>query len=387
MQPFIAFFLVTLTGVFSSTLLKKLHIPWVAALIVGGILMGPSFLDIIQVNETIGFFAQMGLIFLMFMAGLETKLSSFKESSNKLFFLSFVNGFIPFLVGFVLFKYLGFENITALLIGTVFVSSSIAVVVPTLEANNMFKSWVGRSVVTTSMIQDVASLIMLSIILQDIQPVTEFPLYVFYPLLIISLIVFRYLIPKLRDILEGFFSKDDMYQHELGIIFLILIGTVIVFELLGLHSIIGGFFAGLVLSEKVNDEVLKGKLNAISYGFFIPTFFIVVGLTADVGLLSNIQNAIPLVLAIVVGSIAAKFISGYLGARAVKFENLDSLFFGASSIPQLSTTLAVAYTAREFGLISEDVNTALVLLSIISTFLGPSLMIALRKKSFKKNST
>ena len=79
MKPFLGFFFITLTGLFSSTLLKKLHIPWVAALIIGGMILGPDGINILHPDETMSFIADMGLIFLMFMAGLETKYSTIKK--------------------------------------------------------------------------------------------------------------------------------------------------------------------------------------------------------------------------------------------------------------------------------------------------------------------
>lgn len=380
MQPFIAFFLVILTSIFSSTLLKKLHLPWVAALIVGGILMGKSGLDIIPLNDTVDFIAQMGLIFLMFMAGFETRLSSFKNSrKNHMYYLAFVNGFIPFLTGILISQYLGYSPLASLLMGTVFVSSSIAVVIPTLEANDMIEHRLGKSVISAIIVQDVASLILLSILLQDTQPATELPLFFFYPLLLLTLVGLRNILPKVQEYFNKNYEGDDLFQQQLRVVFLILLGTVIFFEMLGLHSIIGGFFAGLVLSESVDHDVILGKLRAISYGFFIPTFFIVVGMKTDLSVLANAENVLPLIILIVLGSVLSKFVSGFLGARIVSFNFRDAAFFGASSIPQLSTTLAVAYTAREFGIIDENLNTALVLLSIITTFFGPTLMRAIRK--------
>jgi Kef-type K+ transport system membrane component KefB len=157
-----AFFLVLLTGLLSSTLLKKLHLPWVAALLLGGVLIGPYGLDIFEPDSTVKFISDMGLVFLMFMAGLEVKLSGFKKCVLSFFALSVVNGLLPFVVGMGIAYYYGYSRITMFLLGTVFVSSSIAVVIPTLEANNLFDLKIGKAVMATSIIQDVASLFLLS---------------------------------------------------------------------------------------------------------------------------------------------------------------------------------------------------------------------------------
>lgn len=380
MGPFFPFFLIVSVGLFSAALLRKLHFPWVVALILGGILIGPQGLHLLTPDSTTEFIGQLGLTFLMFMAGLETKLSSFKESSRDLFLLAFINGFIPLLLGLGIGYYLGYNLTTMFLIGTVFVSSSIAVVVPTLEANHMFDLKIGRAVMTTSILQDVASLLLLSVLLQNISPISNIPLFVLYPLLTVIIMALLYALPRLEKFLTSLKDKEDLFQEELRSVLLILVGTVIIFELLGLHSIIAGFFVGLVLSDKVTDEVLIGKIRAISYGIFIPTFFVLIGLNTNIKVIFEAEAAFFIILLVVVGSIASKFFSGILGAKMVGFNNEQAVFFGATSIPQLSTTLAVSYTANNLGLISNSLNTAFVVLSIVSTIIGPILMSSIDRK-------
>jgi Kef-type K+ transport system membrane component KefB len=374
MESLTAFFVIIFVGLFSGALLRKLHFPWVIALILGGIFIGPEFLDIFEPNYTTEFIGDVGLIFMMFMAGLETKLDSFKESSNKLLLLALINGFVPFLIGMSLGYVLGYKPVTILFMGVVYISSSVAIVIPTLEANNLFKFQIGRAVMTTSILQDVASLIALSFLLQKISPVTDIPLYLFYPMMIISLIILRYSLPKIQEVLESVIVKKDLFQEELRAVFLILFGTILIFELLGLHPIVGGFFVGLVLSDSISHDVLLGKIRAIGYGVFIPTFFVLVGLNTDLKIIFQAENALFTVLLVVTSSILAKLLSGYFGAKIVGYDNAKALFFGASSVPQLSTTLAVSYTATTLGIIGPEINTAFVALSIISTMVGPILM-------------
>lgn len=372
--PFLAFFLIMLVGLLSASLLRKLHFPWVVSLIIGGIIIGPQALDILQPDATTEFIGQLGLTFLMFMAGLETKLSSFKELGVKAVILAFVNGYFPFLLGVGIGHLLGYSAITSLLIGTVFISSSVAVVIPTLEANNIFNLKIGKSIMAAIVLEDVASLIVLSVMIQNTSPTTSLPLFVFYPLMLIAVVSLRFLLPKLRKIFTFLTTKDDLFQDELKSVFLMLIGTVIFFEILGLHSIIGGFFAGLVLADTITEKILIGKIRAICYGIFIPTFFILIGIHTDINVILNAQGAWVVILLVTAGSIISKFSSGFLGSILVGFNKKQATYFGASSIPQLSTTLAVAYSAQSFGFITNELFTALVTLSIVSTFIGPFIM-------------
>ncbi len=375
MESFYPFFLIVFSGVFFSMLSIRTHIPWAVMLIIGGVVFGPSVLGILSIDPTIDFIGQIGLVFLMFMAGLETKISHFKEFQKNLLLLAGINGLIPFIVGFGLVLLLGYELITALIVGVIFISSSVAVVIPTLEVTGMLRTKLGQSVIITTVLQDITSLVLLSLLLQSVDPVTEVPLYIFYPVLLGVLIGLRLLIPKLRAWVTSV-TKDSpgLFQLEFRSTFLILIGTVIAFELLGLHPIVAGFFSGLVLADSIKSKILKDKIKTISYGIFIPTFFIVVGLQTDVSVFQDTRTVL-LIMVLLVGSlVASKYISGYVAARVVGFDMLESKFFAATSLPQLSTTLATAFVAFSLGLIDQTLLTSLVILSVVTVLLSPVLI-------------
>jgi Kef-type K+ transport system membrane component KefB len=381
MEEFYPFFLIIFAGVFFSMVFRRIHVPWVVGLILGGIIAGPHVLDILKITPTTEFISQIGLIFLMFMAGIETRVSNFKNFRGGLAWLSFINGAVPFAVGLGLAFFFGYGWTSALLVGIIFVSSSIAVVIPSLERNNLLHTKLGQSVVITSVIQDIASLVMLSLVLQNLNPVTKLPLIIFYPLVIGVLIAFRFLLPKA----DKFFTKSvegsqDVFQQEFRATFLILVGTVISFELLGLHPIIAGFFAGLTLSDSIKSTILKEKIRTISYGIFIPTFFILIGAQTDITILSDVRGSLVLVTVMVVGSVLSKLISGWIGGRMVGFTSDQALLFGISSVPQLSTTLAVAFTALSLELIDQKLITAMVALSVITVMVSPILMNLLGKR-------
>ena len=375
MEAFYPFFLALFAGVFFSIVSRRIHIPWVIALILGGIVLGPNVLDWLETNETIDFIAQIGLIFLMFMAGLETRLADGEAFQGKLLLLATINGLVPFGVGFGIGVMLNYGFLTALILGVVFTSSSIAVVIPALERQNLLGTQLGQSIVITTVLQDIASLIALSLILQNIDPITSLPLYIFYPVVIVTLVALKFFIPKIRRFfLEAIRTSPDLFQLEFRSTLLILIDTVIIFELLGLHPIIAGFFSGLILSGTIHDSALKEKIRTISYGVFIPTFFIVMGLQTDISVFFQSTDAIAVVLIIVCGSVLSKLSSGWLGGRLGGFSNSESFLFASTSIPQLTTTLATAFTAFSFGLIDETLLTALVALSVVTVLLSPMFM-------------
>ena len=375
MEEFYPFFLIVFSGVFFSMLSIRTHIPWAVMLIVGGIVAGPSGFDIISINPTIDFIGQIGLIFLMFMAGLETKFSHFGGFKKSLLLLPFINGLIPFLVGVTVTWLLGYEPLTALIVGIIFVSSSVAVVIPTLDVSGVLHTKSGQSVVISTVLQDITSLVLLSLLLQTVSPVTEVPLYVFYPVLFGVLIALRLLIPRLREwVVSMTTDSPDLFQLEFRSTFLILIGTVIAFELLGLHPIVAGFFSGLVLADSIKSKVLKDKIKTISYGIFIPTFFIVIGLQTDMHVFRDMGAVMVVLVSIVMALVVSKYLSGYFAARLTGFSKVESNFFAATSLPQLSTTLATAFVAFNLGLLDQTLLTSLVMLSVFTVLLSPILI-------------
>jgi Kef-type K+ transport system membrane component KefB len=377
MAELLSFLVLISASLFLSELFRRFHLPYVVALILAGIIIGPYGFSLFEMNETMDFLGSIGLVFLMFMAGMEIKLSSFKSIGNSSAKFALINGAVPFLAGFGIASFFGYDPISSLLLGIIFVSSSIAVVIPVMESTGLMKLKLGKTIVAGTIVEDVLSLILLSMFLQSADPTSGMPLPLFYLFVFLMLAALRILLPKAR---EWFFSLNPgveyHFEQELRFILVMLVGTVVLFDLLGMHAIIAGFFAGLVLSDSITNETLRRKLHAVSYGIFIPVFFIIIGTQTDVSILYRWGDALSLVLAVVAASILAKFASGWLAAKACGFDSKESSLAGVSTIPQLSTTLAVAFVGLEMGLLDDSMITAMIILSIATTFIGPILMSA-----------
>jgi len=370
-MEFLPFFLILLATVLFAAAFRRFHLPWVLALITAGVVVGPYGLEVAEVTPTLGFLSQIGLIFLMFMAGLETKFDSFKELKYDIGWLSALNSLIPLAAGIALGFWFEFSLTASLLIGIIFMSSSIAVIIPTLESLNLTHTKLGKSIVSSTIIEDVLSLILLSILLQSVNPLTSLPLPSFYFLLALIMGGFAYGLPKIRALIPHHRDEKDLFESEVRLIFALLIGVVVTFELLGLHPIIAGFFAGLVLSESIKSEILIEKLRTMSYGIFIPVFFVVIGMETNIGILTESAAVLGLIATIVCVSVGTKFFSGWIGGKIIGFKNKEASIIGLATIPQLSTTLAVVFTAVETGLLPEELIAAMVALSIVTTLIAP----------------
>ncbi len=372
-MEFLSFFLVFLVAVLFSEVLRKLHLPWVATLIIGGMVLGSPLLDW-EPTETIEFLGQIGLIFLMFMAGLETKMSGFLRLWRSVGIFSLLNAGMPFATGLIIGAAFGLDLAGAILLGIIFISSAVAVVIPVLENNKLLGTEAGRLVTSAAVLQDILALVLLAVFMQTAAPTAEgLPLKWFLILTPLSIILLRLIVPKIEKTLS-LNIEEKGFERNVRSLLVILLGTVVIFELLGLHPIVGGFFAGLILSDSLFNQRLRDKVHTMSYGLFIPVFFIVIGATTDLTIFREMEHLWWLMLAIVGGSMAAKFFSGYLGARILNFTRLEGSIMGSTTMPQLSITLAIAYAGAEkglFGELSEGITTSLVALTIVTSILVP----------------
>jgi len=370
MDEFVIFLVILVAGIFFSELFKRLHLPYVPALIVAGIVVGPLGLNLVELTPSMLFLGSIGVIFLMFIAGLEVKTDYLTSIWKRVGLCAVINGGLPGFVGFTISYVFGYELITSILLGTIFVSSSIAVIIPSLQEKGLINTEYGSVIVGTVVIEDIASLFLLSIILQTANPTTNLPLPLFISVVIFSIVLIKYFLPKIENV---FFERRGRggVEENVQFVLVLLVSVAVYFELLGMHAIVAGFLVGLILSKAIKNKPIESKLHVLSYGVFIPVFFLEVGLETDLTVFLEASDTVLLSLAVVGGLILSKILSGYLCGRLMGFSRKERLLFGVASTPQLSTSLAVAFTALELGLIDSSLQVSIVLLSITTVLVAP----------------
>jgi len=384
MPALLPFFVILISGLIFSEIFKRLHLPYVTALIIAGILIGPLFLNLIQVDETVSFIGSIGVVFLMFITGSEVKWASFQKMGKDIIFLSFLNGAIPFITGFGIGWFFGYDFFTSIVLGTVFLSSSIAVIIPSLESNKLIDTKIGKTIISATVFEDITSLILLAFILQSFSQKSPIPLPVYIPTIILLIIGLKIVIPKIEKMYQSRKKGKDLFESELRFVFVVLLAAVLLFESIGMHAIIAGFIIGIILGNSIRDKI-EEKIRTVSYGIFIPTFFLIIGMQTDLSVFL-LERSVLLTYFIVIGLISSKIVSGWIGGRLIKFSGKESLLIGVSTVPQLSTTLATAFAALEFGILNQEIITSLVVLSIVTTLAVPltiKLIISSRKFSIK----
>jgi len=268
--------------------------------------------------------------------------------------------------------YGGIGVFASLLLGICFSSSSIGVIAPILREFKI-ESKIQSTLTSAVFLEDVISLILLAILLNTVAPISAIPLIFFPAALLVFLLVVLFLIPILQKWLFYWERKEDAFAGPMRAVMVTLALVALMAELIGVHAMVGGFLAGLTLSDMlIKRGKIKDRIFAISYGFLIPIFLLNLGMTTNISTLFSPADALFTFL-IVSTLIVSKSVSGFLGARLLGFNSRISLGMGVLTSAQMSTTLATASLGLQYGLFTEDILAALVVLSIFSIVIAPLL--------------
>jgi Kef-type K+ transport system membrane component KefB len=369
---FLLFLIWIAAAFFFPMLLRRFQIPWVTAVIFAGMVLGPYGLNVVNQGEVMDFLATIGLVFLMFTAGLDTKFSVLKKAGKEVLTFSLVNLAIPFSTGILVGTYLGLNFFSSLVLGVCFSSSSVGLIVPMLKELKL-KSKVKSTLVSSLFLEDVISLVLLAILLNAVVPISPIPLEIFPFVLLVFVLVVLYVIPILQEWLFWCGPSKDVFAGGVRAVFITLAIVALMAELIGVHAMVGGFLAGLTLSDMLKRrKKLEENIIAISYGFLIPIFLLSLGMTTNIAALFAPGDALSTGL-IVLSLIVSKSVSGFIGGRLAGFPLRISWGMGVMTIAQMSTTLATASLAFQYGIFDENIVAALVLLSIVTIILTPLL--------------
>ena len=359
--------IILLLGVVVPELFRMIRMPFIGALILMGAILGPNGFNWVYADPILQFFAFLGGAFLMLLAGLEAKLSVLRHSKKEITHMAIINGTIPFIFGIVVTRLLGYSWATSFMVGVVFISSSVAIVASTLHHTHLIKKKIGKLILSTTVTEDIVSLLLLGVLVQTADQITPMPLPLYFAVLFVSLIALKVAIPTIADY---FFKrrKKNQYERETRFVLVILLSVLLYFSGLGVHPIVAAFFVGVLLSDVVKDNRIYQKFHTLGYGIFVPVFFFIVGMELNIDVLLSLNIA---VITIVLTSILSKVASGYYGARKLGMRKITAKIFAVATTPQLTTTLAVTYGGLTSGILDDVLVTAILTLSVITTIISP----------------
>jgi Kef-type K+ transport system membrane component KefB len=290
-------------------------------------------------------FADIGILFLLFISGLETDLFKMKKMGKAATFTAIIGVIVPLILGIFAGIYFGFELWVSVVIGLTLVATSVGVTVRTLMNLDKLDSDFGITILGAAVIDDVIGIILLAFILGGS------PIYLTIKILIYFLIFF-YIGLKIIDKLLALGDKLRLPKSLLSISLAILFIYTYFADKAGITGIIGGFIAGLLIGNTIiGSKRIKQDIHVIGEGLFIPLFFVWVGASVD---LSAFLSVGFFALVIIIISIVGKIIGCGLGARLAGLNGRDSLLVGVGMIPRLEMAIVTVTIAISHGLIKDQ---------------------------------
>jgi Kef-type K+ transport system membrane component KefB len=394
-MPFTGLVIVTAVAFAAPLLLglaPGLRLPAVVLELVAGILIGPSVLGWVEINEPIRVLSLIGLAFLLFLAGLEIEFDRLRGKRLELVGLSFLASFaIAIVVAFGLSAIGQIDD--ALFVAIILVATSLGVVVPVLKDANKLSSDLGQLVVAAASVADFGAVILLSLFFSRESSGIGAQLILLGGFAVAAAVAVLALLGVERTmVLTRVFLRlqDTTAQIRVRGAFLLLVGFVALAEGLGLEVILGAFLAGAVLTLIDRDRAMthpefRTKLEAAGFGIFIPVFFVASGVQFDLGALFASGSTVALVPLFLAAILVVR------GLPALVYRTtLSRLETGVAALLQ-STTLpfivAAAMIGMELEVIDDATGAALIAAGLLSVLLFPLLALTLLRRGEREPVT
>jgi Kef-type K+ transport system membrane component KefB len=335
-------------------------------LIISGVVIGPYGLNILEKNSAIDLFSTIGLLYIMFIAGLELDMNQFKSNRNKSLLFGFFTFIIPMAIGFpVCFYFLKFEFNASLLTASMFATHTL-VAYPIVSKLGISKNEAVAITVGGTILTDTAVLIILAVIIGNSQGnlSTDFWIRLIISLTIFSGIMF-YIIPKIA---KWFFQKleSEKHSHYIFVLSIVFLAAFLA-EVAGVEPIIGAFVAGLALNKLIpHSSALMNRIEFIGNSLFIPFFLISVGMLVDVSVILNGPSALIVAATLSLVALFGKWIAAFFTQIVFKYTNAQrQLIFGLSSA-HAAATLAVILVGFKAKILDENILNGTIVLILIT---------------------
>ncbi|MCW1735958.1 cation:proton antiporter [Anaerorudis cellulosivorans] len=369
-DPILVFLVLLAIVLIIPSLFKRINLPSIIGLIIAGILVGPYGFDILSNDSGMEMFSTIGLMYIMFTAGLELDFNEFVANRNKSLIFGFFTFMFPLLIGYPICRYvLGYDQMPAFLTASMF-STHTLVSYPIVSRMGVSKNQAIAITVGGTIFTDAAVLIILAIITSANDGALNggFWVKLIVSLILFSIIVFL-LIPKLA---KWFFQKveDDKYSHYIFVLFILFVCGFLA-ELGGLEPIIGAFAAGLALNRLIpHTSALMNRIDFFGNALFIPIFLISVGMIVDVKVVLTGWETLIVALVLTCVAIMGKWLAAFFTQKAFNYSaSQRGLIFGLSS-SHAAATLAIIIVGYQAGILDEYILNGTIILILITCIIS-----------------
>ena len=356
-------------------LTRRIEMPQVVGALVAGLLLGPACFNIVQESEFLDHIAEIGVIVLMFSAGLETDISELKKSGRNSFVIAVIGVLVPLIAGYVLASFFNTEPgafLQNMFIGVILTATSVSISVETLKEMGKLSTPSGNAILGAALIDDILGIVALTIItgMADTSvQLTEVMLKIvaFFVLAVIVGIFARKGIEKLFDRYQKVHRRFSILSFAFCLLF-----AYVAEAFFGVADITGAFIAGLIISGTSRCNYVQMRIETLSYLLISPVFFASIGLKVVLPEMSTsimIFSVLLLVLAIL-----TKIVGCGLGAKLCRYENIQSLRIGIGMVSRGEVALIVASKGMKVGLMNEAFFGPIIIMVVLTTVITPILL-------------
>lgn len=370
-NPVLVFALILLIILVSPILLRRINIPGIIVLIVSGIIIGPHGVGLLEQNSAIDLFSTIGLLYIMFIAGLELDMNEFKVNRNKSFLFGFFTFSLPLAIGFpVCYYFLGYGFNASFLTASMFATHTL-LSYPIVSKMGVSKNEAVAITVGGTILTDTAVLIILAIIMGNAQEgglTADFWVRLAISLTIFVSIMF-FIVPKVA---RWFFThmEKEKHSHYIFVLTVVFLSAFLA-ELAGVEDIIGAFLAGLALNRLIpHSSALMNRIEFMGNSLFIPFFLISVGMLVDVSVIFSGYMAIVVAITLSIVAISGKWLASWLTQLVFKYTAAQrKVIFGLSS-GHAAATLAVIIVGYNADIIDENILNGTVILILVTSIVA-----------------
>ena len=350
--------------------------PQVVGALLAGVLVGPSCLGLIEETEFITYTAEIGVILLMFTAGLDTDIQEIKRNSIACITIASIGVVVP-LIGGTLCYYLFFDIgtsfndiLSAVFVGVVLTATSVSITVEALREMGKLEGRVGNAILGAAVLDDIIGIIVLTIVssLKD-STVSISVVLIKITIYIVLVCIIGFLLIKMKGRIDGYYKKQSITTYAVAACLLASFASEFFF---GVASITGAYLLGLFLSTHKIKEEVSDKVRRPSYLFFSPIFFASVGLKVELDGLT--QELLVFSLALLIVAVLTKIIGCGLGAKLCGFSARESVQVGVGMVSRGEVALIVSQKGYAMGLMSASLFPPVILVVIATTIITPIIL-------------
>jgi Kef-type K+ transport system membrane component KefB len=369
-EPVIVFTILITIILLAPIVFKKFRIPGIVGLIISGMIIGPNGMNLVVSGESIKLLSTAGLLYLMFLVGLELNTRDLLHNRNKSLTFGALTFFVPFIFGFILAYFILSYNVLASLLTAIIFSTHTLIAYPIASRLGIIKSDAVTVTIGGTIITDTAALILLAFISAAIDDSYSF---VFWIRIVLSISVFSILIlwgvPKISawffKNLEG--ESGSQYIFVLAILFV----SGLLAQIAGIEPIIGAFLAGLAMNSLIpHTSALMNRISFIGNNFFIPIFLISVGLMVDLSFIFKDIGALLFAGTLVIVALGSKFVAAWILQLIYKYTNTERQVIFGLSVSRAAAIISIVIVGYDLKLIGLDILNGAILIILVSCFVG-----------------